>query len=107
MKNQLFAAMMVMAALLFMASGASAQGCSGSYQWDPYFRPAGSDQQACIPGLAPLGSATQESREEMLPAGASMEQAHEEMTPTEGSSHEEDVAPNNVPRLEGGEDLSY
>lgn len=95
MKNQLFTAMMVMVALLFMATGASGQGCSGSYQWDPYFRPAGSDQQACIPGLAPVSSATQANREEMLSAGASGEQAPEEMTPA-GASREqvpEEMAP--------------
>jgi len=83
MKNQLFTAMVVMAFLLFMANGASAQGCSGSYQWNPYFRPAGSDQQACILGLAPVASATQESKEEMQPAGAADEQAPEEMTPVD------------------------
>jgi hypothetical protein len=70
MKNQLLIAMMVMASLLFIATGANAQGCSGSYQWDPYFRPAGSSDEACIPGLAPAGSAAQESKGEMVPAGA-------------------------------------
>ncbi len=70
MKNQLLIAMMVVASLLFIATGANAQGCSGSYQWNPYLRPAGSDQQACIPGLAPAGSATQGDKGEMVPAGA-------------------------------------
>jgi len=70
MKNQLFIAMMVMASLLFIATGANAQGCSGSYQSNPYFRSAGSDQEACIQGLTPAGAATQEDKGEMLPAGA-------------------------------------
>ena len=70
MKNQLFIAMMVMASLLFIATGVHAQGCSGSYDWNPYFRPAGSSEEACIQGLAPAGSATQEDKGEMVPAGA-------------------------------------
>ncbi len=69
MKNQLLIAMMVMASLLFIATGANAQGCSGLYQWDPYFRPAGSDE-ACITGLTSAGSATQEAKGEMVAAGA-------------------------------------
>ena len=70
MKNQLLIAMMVMASLLFIATGANAQGCSGSYQWNPYFRPAGSDQEACVSGLTTAAPATQEDKGEMVPAGA-------------------------------------
>ena len=70
MKNQLLIAMMVMASLLFIATGAHAQGCLGSYQWNPYFRSAGSAEEACVQGLAPAGSAIQQDKGEMVPAGA-------------------------------------
>ena len=83
MKTKLIVAMMAMGSLLFLATGAYAQGCSGSYQWDPYFRSAGTEEQACIPGLAPAGSAQTQGTEELTPAGL--------------TSHREYWAPSYVP----------
>ncbi len=83
MKTKLIVAMMAMGSLLFLATGAYAQGCSGSYEWDPYFRSAGTEQQACIPGLAPAVPAQKQGTEELTPAGS--------------TSHRENTTPNHAP----------
>ncbi len=83
MKTRLIVAMMAMSSLLFLATGAYAQGCSGSYEWDPYFRSAATEEQACIPGLAPAGSAQTQGTEELTPAGS--------------TSHRENTTPSYAP----------
>ena len=79
MKNQLFIAMMVMASLLFIATGASAQHCAGcTYERTPYLTSAGSDQQEGAQEFLPAAPATEEGKEEMVAAGATgLKDAHE------------------------------
>ncbi len=93
MKTQLMIAVMAMAALLFLATGAYAQGCSGSYQWDPYFRSAGTEQQACIPGLVLAVPAQTQRNEELTPAGSTF--------------HRENTTPNYAPYQAPGEHRPY
>ena len=74
MKNLLFIAMMILASLLFIASGASAQYCST-------FLPSCHWQEAAgVKELKATTSGEQQKAEELIPAVGATEEGVEEMT---------------------------
>jgi hypothetical protein len=80
MKNKLFIAMMMMASLLFIATGASAQYCPTcgyqgaagitAHQSNEELTPAASGEQTRTQEFMPAVPATQEGSEQMVAAGA-------------------------------------
>ncbi len=82
MKKQLYMAIMVMASLLFIAAGASAQYCAGcTYERSPYLQSAGSGEQGATEEFVPAIPATEEGKEELVAAGTAgmtgLKYAHE------------------------------
>lgn len=76
MKNQLFIAMMLMASLLFIATGASAQYClTCGYQGAAGIRAQQENQE-----LAPTGSGEREGAGEFLPAVPATQEGNDQMS---------------------------
>ena len=102
MKNQLLIALMALASLFFIATGASAQFCTAcSYQGAAGITDRGDEEMS----PATLGNTV--GNVEIVTAAPSKEQATEEFTPAGSSSHKEYMTPKNAPYEAPGESQSY
>ncbi len=103
MKNQLLMALMVLASLLFIANGASAQYCSAcSYQGAMGITgERGNEEMSSATSGNTVGNV------EIVPAAPSKEQATEEFMPAGSSSLKEYRTPKNAPYEAPAESQSY
>ena len=102
MKNQLLIALMALASLLFIATGASAQFCTTcSYQGAAGIMERGDEEMNATTSGNAVGNV------EIVPAAPSKEQATEEFTPAGSSSHKEYMTPKNAPYEAPAESQSY
>jgi hypothetical protein len=103
MKKQLIIALIALASLLIVASGASAQFCSAcSYQGA-----AGITADRGSEEMTGASSGSTVGNVEIVPASPSREQASEEFTPAGSSSLKEYMTPKNSPYEAPAESQSY